>query len=119
MGDGFPIGFGKCGDEIRDKFILRFLREGHLNQPKPLGCIALPDVLGETVVAGETQVVLFTGQTIKLAVFDSQQMKGVNLIRLVANLAQGSGKFQRQIFVDENFQATVVSCCRASSLITP
>jgi hypothetical protein len=43
----------------------------------------------------------------------------MNRIRLVANLTQSRGQLQRQVFVDENFQTTVVSCCLASSFITP
>ena len=95
----------KCGDEILDEFVLRFLLQCYAEQFEFLRRFALADIVDETKIARETDLEILNRELVKFAVVQTLHPQCDDRLDFVAFCAQCGDEFARQVLVQQDFHA--------------
>ena len=95
----------KCRNEIFDEFVLRLLLQRHTEQFEFCWRFPLTNIVGETKVAGETDIEALDRKLVKLAVVQTLHPQRDDRFDFVAFRAQRGDEFSWKILVQQYFHA--------------
>jgi len=101
----FQVCRAKRSNEILDEFVLRLLLQRHAEQFKFHWRLSLTNIVGETKVAGETDIEVLDRKLVKLAVVQTLHPQRDDRFDFVAFRAQRGDELSRQILVQQDFHA--------------
>jgi hypothetical protein len=101
MTNTIPVGASEKTNKVFHKFLLRLLNHFNQDQFEPRSNWVLANVMDESCITGETQVVILTCKTVKPSIVQSLKPESKNRFDCVTFGTESFDKLSRKVFVQQ------------------